>query len=104
MRRFSSLGPPQGKNKEKQELEVFYNWQCLSVIRDNNLSFDLVIEDEENLMAFIHYLHVMLYMPEDIRFMSTYRLIKIKMKIAYECWKRRVGQIELFTLAILRTL
>ena len=75
----------------KTEQEIFYAWQCLSLIRENGTTFDLVIRDTHKLFALIHVVHQRIYNPpSDSGFLCFYKLLKFKMKLSYEAWNKRL--------------
>lgn len=55
------------KRKEIAERDdVFFAWQCLSLLLDSHVSLDLVIRDNRDLMALIRVLHCFFYSVEDV--------------------------------------
>ena len=91
------------KKLEKESMRTFFSWECISIFRDSGTTLDLVIRDEKNMLALLHFLHLQVYTPENVQFMRMYKMMKFKMKIYFECWKRKTSVSELFMLAILRT-
>ena len=86
------------------DLEPYQSWECISLLRKNKTTFDLVIKDQHELMAFIHVVYRHLYQPKDSRFLAFYRILKFKMKVAYEAWMSRISIKDLFLRAIFKTL
>ena len=77
-----------GENNEGDtSTPVFYSWECLSFLRSNGTTLDLAIHQTSYLMALIHVVHKHVYNPPpDIDFLYPYKILKFKMKIAYESW------------------
>ena len=67
-------------------------------------SLDFVIKNQNFMLALLHVLHVKVYKPGTPDFMKIYKQLKLKMKLAYESWKRQIELSTLFHYAILKTL
>ena len=67
-------------------------------------SLDFTIKDENNMYAFFHVAWRLVYHVNDSIFMNIFRLIKIKMKMGYECWRRGCQLQELILDGIKKTL
>ena len=90
--------------QEKEDFNgEFYPWECISLMRRYS-SLDFVIQDEDNLAAFFNYVWYTIYQQDDSKFMTVFRLLKFKMKIGYECWKRNCKLEELIKSAISKTI
>ena len=79
-----------------EEKEVFQAWECLSLLRTNGTTFDLVVKNMEQLMALLHFLHRNVYKTEEADQLHLYKLLKFKMKLGFEMWNRRLKMAELF--------
>jgi len=84
--------------------KVFYPWESISIYRSNMTSLDLVINDYNYVMALLHILHVRVFKPSSLDFMKIYKQLKLKMKLAYEAWNRKIELNSLIHYAILKTL
>ena len=73
-----------------EEEEIFHSWQCISLVRKNGTTFDLVIRNTHNLLALIHVIHQKIYHPPDNTFLCFYKLLKFKMKLSFEAWDRKL--------------
>ena len=69
---------------------MFYAWECVSILRENDTTLDLVIPFTPNLMALIYVVYNHIYKPEDNSFMDIYRVLKFRMKLSYEAWVNRI--------------
>lgn len=75
-------------------------------------TLDFVIEDETNLMAFLHVMAFNVYSADNSNnnqslindLMRIYNQIKIKCKLGFECWKRHIKLVQLFKDAIKKTM
>ena len=89
---------------------IFYSWECISLIRSNGTTLDLVIPDQSHLMALIHFTHMHVDKPEEKlgekmkNFLSVYKKLKFKMKLSYESWNRRITLGQLIQNAVFKTL
>ena len=45
----------------EEEDQVFHAWECVSLLRKNGTTFDLVVKDMGQLMALIHFVHRQVY-------------------------------------------
>ena len=84
--------------------EIFYPWECISIYRKNMTCLDLVINDFNYVLALLHILHVRVYKPSSHDFMKLYKQLKLKMKLAFEAWNRKIELNTLLHYAILKTL
>ena len=41
--------------------DVFYSWQCFSLIRKDGTTFDIVVKDMHELMCLLHVMHRLIY-------------------------------------------
>ena len=84
---------------------MFYSWECVSLLRENGTTLDLVIQNSQNLMALIHVVRKNidgLEFQEGIMF--SYKLMKFKMKLAFESWNKKIKLNELIWRAIFKTI
>ena len=92
-------------NKDTKDKEgLFYSWECVSLVKANNTTLDLVIECGPSLLALIHVVHRHVYQSQDIEFLYLYKMMKFKMKLAYECWIKKIRIGELIQRAIFKTI
>ena len=75
--------------------DIFYSWQCVSLLRKDGTTFDVVVKDMHELMCLLHVMHRMIYGVDEkeedelIRqgkstsYMSLYKMLKFKMKVSY---------------------
>ena len=76
--------PEQGfKLSEKQR---FFNWQCVSLVRENGTTLDLLIYDSSDLMVLINVVQAAIFKPVDQRRLDFFKMLKIKMKLGYISW------------------
>lgn len=121
------------KNFKSPEVESFYPWECLTLIRGMfGTSFDVVIRDMHHLLCLIHVAHRYLYqdfatqsktMPMIRRgtltpvefcpmkeitvvpdFMLVYKRMKFKMKLTYESYMKNIRTGRLLNFAIYKTI
>ena len=71
-----------------EENDVFQAWECVSLRKKNGTTFDLVIKNMNNLMAFIHVLHRSVYKTSTSRQLHLYKMHKFRMKMEFESWNR----------------
>ena len=81
-----------------QNLQNFYQWNCVSLFRKYS-TLDFVIPKDEELMALLHVVGRIIckYQTE---YLSLIRKLKLKMKLSYECWKRNCVLTQLVKGAI----
>ena len=74
-------------------------------MRDNGATLDLVIQNPMNLMALIHVVRKNIQEPEfQEGSMFCYKLMKFKMKLAFESWNKRIKLSELIWRALFKTI
>ena len=73
-------------NSKKTEIaaNLFLSWECISVIRDNNTSLDLVIEDQHALFCLMHCLKHIIFPCFGQNCLRNQKMLRFKMKLAYE--------------------
>lgn len=74
----------------EEEDQVFHAWECVSLLRRNGTTFDLVVKDMGQLMALIHFVHRQVYQTGNSRELRLYKMLKFKMKLGFETWNRRL--------------
>ena len=79
--------PEEAVKEELKDLE-FYNWQCVSLVRWGGTTLDLIIRDEEELMALINVIQQSIYKPEKQKRLRYWEHLRLKMKIGFESWTR----------------
>ena len=89
------IGLQQEKKQKVEEDDLFYSWQCVSLLRQDRTTFDIVVKDMHHLMCFLHVMHRLIYeveIPEEDQrvkagrstsYMSVYKMLKFKMKVSY---------------------
>ena len=55
-------------------------------------------------MAFLEVMGRRIYSQTDSKFLKVFRMMKLKMKLAYECWNQRLALQDIFSKAIEQTL
>ena len=94
--------------KEEQEVDdshIFYSWECVSFLRENGTTLDIVVQNSQHMMALIHIVHNNIKDAEPKEgFMFNYKIMKFKMKLAYESWVKRIKLNELIWRAIFKTI
>lgn len=83
---------------------AFYNWQCVSLIRANGTSLDLIIRNDSELMCLINAVQSVVYKPADRSRLNFFKLLRVKMKLGYLSWQRHTKPRYLLKQAILKTL
>ena len=51
-------------------------------------TLDFVVKDEANMMALLHVTGRQFYNQADGDFLRIFRMLKMKMKMGYECWQK----------------
>lgn len=102
-----------GKKKSKLQSQLkdpFYSWECVSIVtKTRTIDFRFMRDqDKDSIYIFINALQYMLkrwkprkFVPRPI---SVYRIMSIKMKIAYETFIQGKSISELFLCAIEKTI
>ena len=102
------MGSDCSENEDDQvqveDEEMFYAWECVSLIRQSGATLDLVIPHIPDLMSLIHVVYMQIYEPTDNSFMHIFRILKFRMKLSYEAWMNRIKVIALIRRAIYKTL
>ena len=84
---------------------MFQAWECVSLLRKNGATFDLVVKDMAQLMALIHFVHRSVHKSANSRdVVHLYKLQKLRMKLGFEMWNRRLRLAEVFEQAVQSTL
>ena len=91
------------KELNKEEFSVF-NWQCVSFIRKNGTSLDLILKDKSDIMVLINVVQSMLYKPSNQDRLIFFKVLRFKMKIGFVSWQKHIKPANLFLQAILKTL
>ena len=68
--------------------DLFYSWECVSLILETS-TVDFVIKDVYNMMYLLHVLqHYKMQPPPPGQrgCLKPFKILKFKMKLAYECW------------------
>ena len=94
---------PKEDDLEQKEKDVF-NWQCISFIRKTGTSLDLTVKDQSDMMVLINVVQSMLYMPANQGRLDFYKVLRTRMKIGYDSWRKHIKPANLFLQAILKTL
>ena len=95
----------EGEEEPSREKEdMFYSWECVSFIRKNGTTLDLRIKDHKHLLALIHVVYKHVYEPRDTSFLTLFRILKCRMKIAYEAYMQRISIKDVLLRAIYKTL
>ena len=92
------------KAHNEDESGIFYSWECISFVKKNGTTLDLVIPSSPDLLALIHIVHKHVHRETDNKFLYIYKLLKFKMKLAYESWIKRISLGELIQRAVFKTL
>ena len=82
-------------DEDTEDCNVFYSWECVSLQRKNGTTFDIVIPSAKHLMALIHVVHRHIYKQKSADFLFIYKVLKFKMKLAYESWIKKLKLGEL---------
>ena len=61
------------------------------------------MRNTDDLLALIHVIHRRIYDQEGEAFLRIYKILKFKMKLAYESWVRSLKLSELIHRAVFRT-
>ena len=86
---------------------MFYAWECVSLVMNNNTTVDLVIKDNFHLMCLLHVLkHKICFgkQKKELGCLSSFKFLKAKMKLSYQCRKQDIEMADLFYSAIYRSL
>ena len=85
---------------------MFYSWECLSFVRNNHSTLDLVVKNQQDLLCLLHVLEHNKFKegetPEGC--LRGVKALKFKMKLSYQCWKQERNPHDIFFIAIQRTL
>lgn len=75
---------------EEAPLELgFYAWECLSLFKKDGTTLDLVIKDDKSLMTLLCIFMRLIYRQPDCSQMKLFQFLKLKMKLSYQCYKRK---------------
>ena len=77
----------------------------MSIVRNNFTTLDVIVKNADDMLCLLHVLHVKVK-PTKLAFdsMIMYKLRKLRMKIAYEAWGRKITVSTLFLYAVNKTL
>ena len=92
------------ENLNDGDSDIFHSWECVSFIRKNGTTLDLRMKDHNNLLALIHVVYKHVYEPIDTSFLTLYRILKCRMKVAYEAYMQRISIKDVLLRAIFKTL
>ena len=85
----------------------FYPWECLSLVTVNGTTLDFVITDSNKMMALLAILSRTIYNLEADKdfndLMRIYLQLKFKMKLSYECYRKKVKLEEVIIRGIKKT-
>lgn len=73
------------KNKNEEDLYL-YNWQCVSLMRRDTTTLDLIIKDNADMMVFLNVVQQAVYRPALQNRLNFFKLQKFKMVLAYMAW------------------
>ena len=72
-------------------MDMFYSWECVSLVLEN-YTVDFVIKDLYHMMYFLHVLQhftMQVPMPGQKGCLKPFKMLKLKMKLSYECWLKQ---------------
>lgn len=78
----------------------FYAWECISLLKTNGTTLDLVVKNETDLMAALSVFLRLIYKQPDCSQMKVFQLLKLKMKLSYQCYRRKTVFSHLILKAI----
>lgn len=82
----------------------FQAWECVSLIRNDGTTFDIVVKDNRNLMALLAVMSRKVMHPvADDSYIKLFIKLKFKMKLSYECWAQKTTLDKLVLQAIERS-
>ena len=71
--------------------ECHYPWKCVSLVRADGKTLDLTIENESQMMCFIHVFYKLICKPPaGNKFLREFKMMKFRMKLAYMARKQEV--------------
>ena len=88
-----------------EDESMFYSWECVSIYRSNRTTLDFVIKDSFELMYLLHFLNHVKNKNADILAkpigcLRNAKVLKMKMKISYQCWKQNIKPHDVFFMAV----
>lgn len=95
---------PDEKERDENEAWDYVNYQCVSLIRKNGTTLDLVIRNEQSLMVFINAVQQALYKPSEQKNLRLFGLMRLRMFLSFASWRRRTKISTMLMQAIIRTL
>ena len=70
---------------------AFQPWQCISLVQHKSAAtFDLVVEDVDNMMILLSFLNRIVSRRRRISTVLPYIQLKFKMKLGYEIWQSKI--------------
>ena len=75
---------------------MFTPWTCISLLKHDETTLDLRIDDPTPLMAFIHitYSKIRDLDESQDQFMKVFQMLKFKMKLSYSCWREKKDMVD----------
>ena len=73
-------------------------------MRLNFTTLDLCIPDYKDVLALLNVLHYKIYPEKNTQYMKLYKGMKLKMKLQYMAWLRKISVGTLIFYGILKTL
>ena len=86
--------------------DLFYSWECVSLILETS-TVDFVIKDVYNMMYLLHVLqHYKMQPPPPGQrgCLKPFKILKFKMKLAYECWLQQITLQDIWYTALRQTI
>ena len=85
---------------------MFYSWECVSLVL-GSYTADFVIKDMREMMYLLHVLQhrtMQEPVPGQKGCLRGLKVVKVKMKLSYECWRLQLRMQDLFYSALKETL
>lgn len=84
---------------------IFHPWKCISLHKAGGSTLDLVIEDDQNLVAFYHACFRLLHDPPlGSKYLREMKQQRIRHKINFEAKASQISVSQFFQVAIFKTL
>ena len=64
----------------------FFDWQCISFVRWNGTSLDLIVRNNDEMMALINIVQQYLYRPGKQLRLKFWQSLRFKIIVGYEAW------------------
>ena len=66
------------------EEDCWHPWKCISLVRVDGKTIDLTIENENQMMCFIHAMYKFIIKPPmGNKFLHEFKMMKFRMKLTY---------------------